>query len=43
MSMDNYGGMMSTEETPNFSTRALYQSYQQSHLVANRRNVLREL
>jgi hypothetical protein len=32
--MENHGGMISTEETPNSSTRALWQSYQQSYLVA---------
>jgi hypothetical protein len=40
MSMENHSGMMPTEETPDSSTRelALWQSYQQSNLVACRRN-----
>jgi hypothetical protein len=39
VSMENHGGMkMSIQKTPDSSTRALWQSYQQSHLVANRRN-----
>jgi hypothetical protein len=31
--MENRGGKISTEETPDLSTRALWKSYQQSHLV----------
>jgi hypothetical protein len=34
--MDKHGGMTSTQETPNSSTRALWQFYQQSHLAASR-------
>jgi hypothetical protein len=33
MSMDNHGEMMSRGETPDSSTTALWQSYQQSYLV----------
>jgi hypothetical protein len=32
--MDNRGGIISTEEIPGSSTRALWQSYQDIHLVA---------
>jgi hypothetical protein len=38
MSMENYGEMISIEEVPDSPTKALWQSYQQSHLVARRRN-----
>jgi hypothetical protein len=31
--------MISTGETPDSSTRVLWQSYQQSHLVANQDNL----
>jgi hypothetical protein len=41
MRMENLGGMMSTEETDS-STRALWQSYLQSHLEASRKNGLKE-
>jgi hypothetical protein len=33
--MENHGGIISTGETPDSSTRALWESYQQSHIVAN--------
>jgi hypothetical protein len=36
MSMENSGGMISTGETPDLSTTALWQSYQQSHILANK-------
>jgi hypothetical protein len=32
MSMKNHGGMISTEETPDSSTREVWQSYQQSYI-----------
>jgi hypothetical protein len=35
MSLENNGGMMSTEEIPDSFTRALWKSYQRTHLVAN--------
>jgi hypothetical protein len=34
--MENHGGMISTLETPDSSTRALWKSYQQRRLVANK-------
>jgi hypothetical protein len=34
-SIENNGGIISTGETPDSSTRALWKSYQQSNLVAN--------
>jgi hypothetical protein len=34
--MVNYGGVISAGETPDSSTRALWQCYQQSHIVANK-------
>jgi hypothetical protein len=33
MSMENHGEMISTEETPDSSTRAVRKSYHESHLV----------
>jgi hypothetical protein len=33
MSMESYGEVISTGETPDSSTRALWQFYQQRHLV----------
>jgi hypothetical protein len=36
MSMDNHGGKVWRGETPDSSTRALWLSYQQSHLLANK-------
>jgi hypothetical protein len=39
MSIENHGGMLSTGKKTDSSTRGLYKSYQQSHLVAKRRNV----
>jgi hypothetical protein len=36
--MENHGGMISTEETDS-STIALWQSYQQSHLVEKQEEV----
>jgi hypothetical protein len=43
ISMENHGGVMvSTEKTPDLYTRALLKSYQQRHVVANRRNGWRE-
>jgi hypothetical protein len=36
MSVENHGEMISTGKTPDFSTRALWKSYQQNHLVAKR-------
>jgi hypothetical protein len=41
-STENQGGLMSVEETPDSCTRALWQSYHHSHLVASRRYVPRE-
>jgi hypothetical protein len=35
MSMENQGGIILTGKTLGSTTRALWQSYQQSHLVAN--------
>jgi hypothetical protein len=35
MSIQNRGGMISTGETSISSTRAVWQSYQSSHLVAD--------
>jgi hypothetical protein len=35
MSMESDGGMILTGETPDSSTSALWQFYQNSHLVAN--------
>jgi hypothetical protein len=40
--MENNGGMISTRETPDLSTRALWQSYQQSHLVAKQEELAKE-
>jgi hypothetical protein len=34
MSMENYGGMISTGNTPDSATRALLQTNQQSRLIA---------
>jgi hypothetical protein len=34
MRMENYGGMISAGRTLDSSTRVLWQSYQQSHLLA---------
>jgi hypothetical protein len=34
MIMEDHGGMISVGKTPDLSIRALWQSYQQSHLVA---------
>jgi hypothetical protein len=34
MSMENHDGMLSAGESPDSSSRALWQSYQQNHLVA---------
>jgi hypothetical protein len=40
--MENHGGiMMSTDETSDSSTRALWQPYQRRHLVESRRNGLK--
>jgi hypothetical protein len=38
MSMENLGEMMLAGKTPDSSTKALWQSYQQNHLGASRRN-----
>jgi fructose-bisphosphate aldolase class 1 len=38
ISMENHGGIISTDESPDSSTRALWKSYQQSHPVASRKN-----
>jgi hypothetical protein len=37
--MKNHGGMISTEKPPDSSTRALWQSDQQSQLVANQEEI----
>jgi hypothetical protein len=42
MSMENHGGMISTEET-DVSTRALWQSYQQRHLIEKQEKLAREM
>jgi hypothetical protein len=41
MRMGNHGGLISTEENCS-STRVIWQSYQQGHTVASRRNMRRE-
>jgi hypothetical protein len=41
--MESHGGMISTGETPDLSTRALWQSYQQSHLVAKHEEMARDM
>jgi len=41
--MENHGGMISTGETPDSSTRALWKSYQQSHLVAKQEELAKEM
>jgi hypothetical protein len=35
MRVENHGGLISTGKIPDLPTRGLWQSYQQSHLVAN--------
>jgi hypothetical protein len=41
--MDNHGAMIATGETPDSSTRALWQSYQQRYLVAKQEELLKEI
>jgi hypothetical protein len=36
MSVENHGGMIPTGKTTYSSTRALWEFYQQKHIVANR-------
>jgi hypothetical protein len=43
MSMENHGGMMSKQETPDSSATALWQSYQQSNLVARQEKLATEM
>jgi hypothetical protein len=43
MSMENYGGMISTGETADYSTRTVWQSYQQSHLIAKQEVLAMEM
>jgi hypothetical protein len=43
MSMDNHGGMSSIRENTDSSTRALWQSYQQSNLVAKQEKLAKEM
>jgi hypothetical protein len=39
MNMENRGGMISIGKIPDSSTRALWQSYHHSHLVANQKEL----
>jgi hypothetical protein len=41
--MENYGGIISVEETSDSSTTALWKSYQQSHLVAKQEELIKEI
>jgi hypothetical protein len=41
--MENHGGMMSTEETTDSPTRALWQFYQQSILVAKQKELAKQM
>jgi hypothetical protein len=43
MNMENHGGIVSTGKTPDLSIRALWQSYQQSHLVAKQEELTKEI
>jgi hypothetical protein len=40
--MDNLSGIISTGKTPDLFTRALWQSYQQNHLVAKQEELAKE-
>jgi hypothetical protein len=40
--MDSHGEMIWTEKTPDSSTRALWQTFHQSHLVANQAELAKE-
>jgi hypothetical protein len=42
MNMENYAGMIQGK-TPDSSTRAVWQSYQQSYLVARQEELLKEI
>jgi hypothetical protein len=41
--MENYGGMILMGKTPDLSTRALWQSCQQSHLVVKKEELAKEM
>jgi hypothetical protein len=41
--MENYGGIISAEETSDSSTTALWKSYQQSHLVENQAELTKKI
>jgi hypothetical protein len=43
MTMEDYGGTISTGKTPDSSTRDLWKSYQQNHLVANEEERAKEM
>jgi hypothetical protein len=43
MSMKNHGGMISTGETPDSSTRALWEFYRTSHLVTKQEEIAKEM
>jgi hypothetical protein len=43
MSMENHGGMISIGEIPDSSTRALWEFYQNSHLVTKQEETAKEM
>jgi hypothetical protein len=43
MRTQNHGGMISTGETPDSSTRALWQSYSQFHLLEKQEGLAKEI
>jgi hypothetical protein len=43
MSLENYGAMILTGETPDSSTTALWKPYQQCHLVAKKEELVKEI
>jgi hypothetical protein len=43
MSMENHGGMILIAEAPDSSTTALWQSYQQCHLLEKQKELTKEM
>jgi len=43
MSREDHGGIILTGKTPNSSNRALWQSYQQSHVVTKQDELAKEM
>jgi hypothetical protein len=41
--MEKHGKMTSTGETPDYSTKGLWKSYHQSHLVANHEELAKDM